>query len=54
MNHFTKILFISFTFISQIHSNCVPQNIDMNIPYQQQNISVEYNPSNVLQQGWID
>lgn len=53
MNHFTKILFLSFTFFAKIYSNCVPQNIDTNIPYQQQNISAEYNPSNVVQSNGL-
>lgn len=49
--YFTKILLITFTFIKQIYSNnnCY-QNIDMNIPYQQQNILVD-DPLNILQKN---
>ena len=50
MNYFTKILLMTFTFIKQIYSNNCDQNIDMNIPYQQQNILVD-NPLNILQQN---
>jgi beta-glucanase (GH16 family) len=50
MNYFTKILLITFTFIKQIYSNNCDQNIDLNIPYQQQNISVD-NPLNIHQKN---
>jgi beta-glucanase (GH16 family) len=50
MNYFTKILLMTFTFIKQIYSNNCDQNIDMNIPYQQQNILVD-NPLNILQKN---
>lgn len=48
MVNYIKILLLSF--LTKSYSYCITQNIDMNIPYQQQNISVEYNPGNVVQQ----
>ena len=51
MVNFVKIFFLSF--LTKSYSYCIPQNIYMNIPYQQQNISVEYNPGNVVQQSGL-
>jgi beta-glucanase (GH16 family) len=51
MVNFIKILFLSL--LTTVYSCCIPQNIDMNIPYQNQNISVEYNSNNVVQQNGL-
>jgi beta-glucanase (GH16 family) len=49
-----KIL-LYFSFFKTIHSYCVPQNINMSVPYNQQNITVDYNSENVVQEnGFIN
>jgi hypothetical protein len=51
MLYFIK-LFFSLAFINKAYSvTCVPQNIDMTMPYYDQQISIEYNPSNVIQEN---
>ena len=53
MTNFMKIFYLSFFIFKTVYSYCVPQNVDMNIPYQQQNMSVEYNPGSVVQQNGL-
>ena len=42
-----------YTFFRNVYSYCIPQNIDMGIPYNQQNITVEYNSGNVIQENGL-
>ena len=51
MVNFIKILLLSF--LSTTYSYCISQNISMNTPYQNQNISVEYNSDNVVQENGL-
>jgi beta-glucanase (GH16 family) len=45
-------LFFTVSFINIVYSAvCIPQNINMTMPYYDQQISIEYTPSNVVQEN---
>ena len=49
-----KIFSLCFFIFKTVYSSyCIPQTIDMNIPYQQQGLSLEYNSFNIVQEDGL-
>ena len=54
MVNFIKLFYSSFFIFKTVYSSyCIPQTIDMNIPYQDQSISLEYNKGNIHQKDGL-